>query len=331
MIRLALLLLLLPACSAPPNATEDASISVEDGGAIGDLTRSLPEAAIDAGHARPDLTPDLSTRDLATADLATRDLATPDLATPDLATPDLATPDLASPDLATGTGNIELKVTIRADQVDLAMQQFALDKAAAERRWIYFYDTKPLALYPAGLILRARKVKGGSDDSTVKLRPLEPGGVAPKWLVVPGWKCEIDKVGPIATSSCSLSVDQVAGEIDDVAAGKRTIDKLYSNEQEQLIAEHAKMQPDWKALAVLGPTDAWVWKLTPMGFPQGVAAERWELPGGKTLLELSTRVPLAEGKAVEAQLKALLQGKGLDTTSDQETKTTAALEFWAAK
>jgi hypothetical protein len=44
----------------------------------------------------------------------------------------------------------------------------------AEHREIFFFDTPQLNLFEAGLVLRARIVQDGADDSTVKLRPVVP-------------------------------------------------------------------------------------------------------------------------------------------------------------
>ena len=40
-------------------------------------------------------------------------------------------------------------------------------------RLIYFYDTPDLDLFNAGVVMRARLVKGDADNSTVKFRPVE--------------------------------------------------------------------------------------------------------------------------------------------------------------
>jgi hypothetical protein len=38
-----------------------------------------------------------------------------------------------------------------------------------------FFDTPDLALNKAGVVVRARRVQGRSDDTVVKLRPIVPG------------------------------------------------------------------------------------------------------------------------------------------------------------
>jgi hypothetical protein len=235
------------------------------------------------------------------------------------------TPALKSP----GVENAEIKVTVRADQIGLAMSRFALDKKHAERRWVTFYDTRALDLFSIGVILRTRKVQDGKDDSTAKLRPIDPSKVAPSWFGKSGFKCEEDWSGTTATPACSFSDDQDKGEIDDVAAGKRGIDKLYSADQERFIATYATRAPDYAHLAVLGPVDAWVWSSRPADYSEKLTSERWELPDGSAILELSIRVPLATATAAQRTFLSYLAGKGLDTSSREDSKTRAALEYFS--
>jgi hypothetical protein len=226
---------------------------------------------------------------------------------------------------------VELKVTVRADQVSAVSRRFRLYKPQAERRAITFYDTAELALYAQGVILRARDILGDEDDSTVKLRPVEIADVDPSWLSTDGFKCEIDRVGDRSVSSCSLTVRQDEGEIAEVAGGERAIDKLFSDEQEQFLAS-LSLVPAWRELAPMGPTDAWVWKVKPRGFPAGFTAERWELPDGRVFLELSTKTTASDDAAIEAAQQAFhdyLESQGFAVDAAQETKTQAVLEFYA--
>lgn len=231
---------------------------------------------------------------------------------------------------ADGSGSgVEIKVTIRADQVASAKKKFGLTNASATARQVWFYDTRTLQLFDAGLILRARKVTDGADDSTVKRRPLDPGDVDRDWFDVSGFKCEEDRVGTRAVPSCSLTVPQDRGEIGDVAAGKRTIDKLFSADQEAFLDE-APAALDWTKLKALGPTDAKVWKVTVSGFTWPITGEQWTLPDGKVLLELSIKTTRTKAADAQKKFAALLAKKSLDASDTQETKTRVALEYFAA-
>ncbi len=232
--------------------------------------------------------------------------------------------DSASP------GNVELKVTLASAQIAKARSLLKLTEGKAERREVTFYDTKALALSGAGLVLRSRKVIDGPDDSTVKLRPLEASTVASSWFKVAGFKCEEDWTPSKAVASCSLTVGQDQGEIDDVRNGKRAVDKLFSGDQEAF-ASTAKVAVQWSGLAVLGPTAAMVWKVKVKGFEASWTVEQWTLPDGQTLLEVSTRVAKGSAPKTATALTAWLSKRGLDATAAQETKTQAALAWFAAR
>ena len=55
---------------------------------------------------------------------------------------------------------VEIKVTIRGDQELKGIRALELNEDSAEVRVIYFYDTPSLDLFNAGVVLRARLVKG---------------------------------------------------------------------------------------------------------------------------------------------------------------------------
>jgi hypothetical protein len=73
---------------------------------------------------------------------------------------------------------VEIKVTIGSDQELRAERTMEVDENKADVRLLYFYDTRDLDLFKSGVVLRARLVKGGADDSTVKIRPVEAADVA---------------------------------------------------------------------------------------------------------------------------------------------------------
>jgi hypothetical protein len=223
---------------------------------------------------------------------------------------------------------VELKVTIDPAMIRRARSRLALRNDRSESRDIWFYDTSALALFDAGVVLRARKIIGDDDDSTVKLRPLERDDIDPRWLAVDGMKCEIDRLVDRETPSCSLTVAQDAGEIDDVADGQRDIDKLFSPEQEELLAEHGPAVP-WSELSPLGPIPARVWTLRTSALPAKLGAELWYLPDGNQVLELSLKVPVDDGDDAMDALLALCDDLDLPLATDQETKTRRALELLA--
>jgi hypothetical protein len=227
-----------------------------------------------------------------------------------------------------GTQGLELKVTVAEQMERAAADAFELDPKKGERRHIFFFDTKTLALFKQGVVLRAREVKGNEDDSTVKIRPVDPKKVADKWGRLPGFKMEADGVGDRLIRSASLSVEQDDGEIRAVAQKLRSIKKLFSDEQESFLAEMSHLSVGFEALEVLGPVDALRWKVKHRGLPYPITAERWTLPDRDDLLEVSIKVPTAQAAAASAAFDRFLKELKLKPQGGQETKTRKALEFF---
>ncbi len=75
----------------------------------------------------------------------------------------------------------------------------------------------------------------------------------------------------------------------------------------------------------LGPVAAEVWKVDRRGFAGTITAERWRLPDGATLLELSTKTSRAAADATTRDFLAYLASRGIRSATAQETKTRAAL------
>lgn len=227
-----------------------------------------------------------------------------------------------------GTQAVELKVTVSEQMERVAADAFELIPEKGERRRIFFFDTHVLTLFKGGLVLRAREVKGGRDDSTVKIRPVDPKKVGDKWSRLPGFKIEADGVGNRMIRSASLSVEQDGGEITAVEQKLRSIKKLFSDEQESFFAEMTPVPVDFDALNVLGPVDALRWKVEHGGLPYPITAEEWTLPDGRDLLELSIKVPTAQAAAASAAFDSFLKRLRLTPQGGQETKTRIALEFF---
>ena len=228
-----------------------------------------------------------------------------------------------------GAQGVELKVTVADKKERAAAEAFDLDPRKGERRRIFFFDTSARNHFEGGLVLRAREVKGGRDDSTVKIRPVDPKKVAGKWSRLAGFKIEADGVGSRMIRSASLSVEQSGSEVKAVEQNLRSIKKLFSDEQESFLAEMSRGAVDFDALKVFGPVSALRWKVEHDGLPYPITAEEWTLPDGRDLLEVSIKVPTAQAAAASAAFDSFLKGLHLKPQGGQETKTRIALEFFA--
>ena len=231
-------------------------------------------------------------------------------------------------DATAGTDAVELKVTVAEKKERAAAEAFNLNPHDGERRHIFFYDTSGLELFGQGVVLRARQVKGGKDDSTVKIRPVDPQRITSKWHRLEGFKLEADGVGDRMIRSASLSIERGGDEIKAVAQRIRHVRKLFTEKQEAFLADLSPTAIDFEQLAILGPVDALRWKVNHPALPHAITAEQWILPDGRDLLEVSIKVPTAQAPAASAAFDAFLKGLHLKPQGGQETKTRVALEFF---
>lgn len=228
-----------------------------------------------------------------------------------------------------GMDAVEIKVTVRPDQELRAERAMQVNEDTADVRLIYFYDTPDLDLFNAGIALRARLVKGDDDDSTVKFRSDKVASVAPHWARDKGFKLEADWVGDRAVFSLSLKRQQHSDEIDEVAKGKRGIDKLFSGDQERFWREFYDGPLDFGQLCVMGPIRVLRWKLKHKGFPYELTVEEWRLPDGDDLVEVSIKVSPEQAHQAREEFDRHLGDLGLDPKGAQETKTRTALQYFA--
>ena len=232
-------------------------------------------------------------------------------------------------DETAATSAVETKVTVRADQEAKAVRMFGLDRSNAESREIYFFDTPQLACLKNGVVLRARMIENGADDSTAKIRPVDPDRIAPQWKGLEGFKLEADVAGAKVVRSASLTALQRRGEIKAVAAGRRALKKLFSQDQERFLQDNAPARVPFDSLLVLGPVSVLRWKCRHDGMRSELTAEEWHLPDGTDLLELSIKADHKDAFRSRDEFVAFLARVGLDHTGAQEAKTRVVLEFFA--
>src|SRR3954452_24914291 len=79
--------------------------------------------------------------------------------------------------LIRGANSVELKLTVPVSAHRATVQGLPIDPVEAQPRQVYFFDTPDLALYRAGVVVRARRTQGGKGDTVVKLRPVEPADI----------------------------------------------------------------------------------------------------------------------------------------------------------
>ncbi|HLF59809.1 MAG TPA: adenylate cyclase [Acidimicrobiia bacterium] len=225
--------------------------------------------------------------------------------------------------------SVELKLTVPDSGRRSAIAALDVDPLDAHIRQVFFFDTVDLTLNKAGVVVRARRIQGRDGDSTVKLRPVVPDDLPPELRKSPDFGVEVDALP--GGYVCSGSMKGVAKSLDvrEVAAGKRPIRKLFTKQQRAFFADHAPEGLELDDLKVLGPINVFKLKFAPRDFNRSMVAELWNYPDGSRILELSTKCMPNEAFQVAAEARAFLTGHGIDLSAEQQTKTAAALEFFA--
>jgi len=113
--------------------------------------------------------------------------------------------------------------------------------------------------------------------------------------------------------------------------GERRISKLFSPDQRAFYATHAPAGLDLDDLSILGPLNVLKLKFVPKDFARRLVVELWLYPDGSRILELSTKCPPDQALHVAAESRAYLSERGIDLSGEQATKTSTALNFFAAE
>jgi hypothetical protein len=193
-------------------------------------------------------------------------------------------------------GTVEMKITARArdkDEVREALERADIEPEVPE---VYFFGTTDLTLFEAGIVLRARLVHDGADDSTVKLRPVDPKTLSQRWKSDPKLELEVDAVGDEYVTSAKLGADQ-----------------------------------DRDRLRPLGPVHVHKWEVERKELDNEVTVEEWVLPDRSDLVELSIKVDPNEAVEANERFVDFLRSRGFDKEGEQQTKTRAALEYFTGR
>jgi hypothetical protein len=245
--------------------------------------------------------------------------------------------------LIAAAGNIEIKFVVKETQVEKATEALGLDKATAEKRTVYFFDTKDLSLFKqagTSLILRSRMTKGKSKgETTVKLRAKGTLEIEDEWKQEArkgeklDFKIEKDQVvtKPIV-ESYSLNDKEEAQAIEEAVEGKQTVKKIFSANQEDLIEAKAGANFDWDRLKALGPVNVMKWEFAVPTIPAlHLVAERWDFGDHPPTLEVSTKADEAVAKERTEKLVDFMHDRGLVQDRHPETKTKEVLEYFTSR
>jgi hypothetical protein len=232
-------------------------------------------------------------------------------------------------ELAKGADSIELKLTVPESHHRGTIAALGMDPLDAQIRQVYFFDTPELTLNKAGVVARARRIQGKASDSVIKLRPVVPAELPEEHRASRNMVVEVDAMPGGFVCSATLKGKLGPTQVRTTILGGKPLRKLFSKEQRSFFAANAPEGISLDDLAILGPIFVLKGKWTDEDFGRAVVGELWLYPDGSRILELSTKCAPAEIMQVAAEARAFLTGKGIDLSGEQQTKTKAALEFFA--
>ncbi len=231
--------------------------------------------------------------------------------------------------LLAGADSVELKLTVPDEHHRSTALSLGMDVLDGQIRQVTFFDTPDLDLDAHGLVVRARRVQGGSGDSVIKLRPVEPAHLPDNLRKKSYFGVEVDAMPGGFVASGSMKAEADNARIQDVLLGRRPIRKLFTRAQREFYAAHAPAGLELDALAILGPINIVKLKFRHPDFDRRLVAELWLYPDGGRCLELSTKCAPSDAFTVAAEAKAFLGGQGVDLSAPQQTKTKTALQYFA--
>lgn len=229
------------------------------------------------------------------------------------------------------SNSVELKLSVPLSGHRATIKGIGLDPVEAQPRQAYFFDTPDLALNRAGVVVRVRRIQGGTADTVIKLRPVDPATLDPDIRRSAAFKVEVDVMPGGFVCSASFKGLCSGQEVLDVSDGTLALRKIFSKEQRAFYDAHAPAGITMDKLTILGPTFLLKARHQPKNFDRRITVELWLYPDGTSILEVSTKCLPDEALKVAADFKAFLAGRGIALGAEQAPKTKTSLDFFSAK
>jgi hypothetical protein len=226
--------------------------------------------------------------------------------------------------------SVELKATVAHAERRMAVARLGIDPMKAQLRQVSFFDTPDLQLFDRGVVVRLRRIQGGSGDAVVKLRPVAPGVIETDLREAEGFGVEIDAMPGGFVCSARLRAEVSDKVLRHVTRRGAPLRRALTRAQREFYADNAPAGVDLDDLVMLGPVTVLKARFTPDGSTRRMVAELWLYPDAPQILELSVKAAPEEALDVAAQTRAVLAAHDVDLDAPQQAKTRTALEYFAS-
>jgi hypothetical protein len=215
---------------------------------------------------------------------------------------------------------VEVKLLLLPAEAPATIASLKLKKETTGQ--VYFFDTDALDLLSKGVIVRVRQ--GADNDLTIKVRPPADKKFRDPSHGHEDFKCENDFTGGEVIPSYSIRKKYAALQVPNAG---HDIFSLLSDGQKKLIRE-TQVSIDWSRVRRIASIKSTEWDTRAQLPFDKLTVEFWEWPAG-AILELSTKVGPDKGPTTYAELRRLVNTKGLSLSASQSLKTSMVLKSLA--
>jgi hypothetical protein len=221
-----------------------------------------------------------------------------------------------------------LKLVVPEVERDRLLSALNADRQDARSRQLYLFDSSDLTLARNGLVVRARRIRGSTDDCTVKLRHPYPVALPPKMRRSRNLNLEMDVLRRSSIWSAALTCPVGPSIVRAVVAGRRPVWALLSADQQTFFRRFAGRDVQVHMLSAHGPIEITRTPARVAHLPTKLMIECWTYPDGSRLLELTTKCKPAHATRVAAGIGRFLVDRGIDVTAQQKTKTERSVDYF---
>ena len=187
---------------------------------------------------------------------------------------------------------------------------------------VWLFDDAALTLFERGVRIRLR-TKGKHAQLTVKVANQDCARIDPKMVPPKIGKCEFDVHGASMAGAVSLSRNLSDKEWKDLAAGRVAPADMLSAVQIAYLRDIAKVWPLPEKLRPLGPKQSRAYVMPDKSYEIDVS----KLPTGELYVEMSHRVPAADGLRAKDAADAMLKRAGVAACEDQSAQAINKLKL----
>jgi hypothetical protein len=216
---------------------------------------------------------------------------------------------------ARAAARVELKFPISPSNVS----RLVGNKSPSIQGEIYFLDTPDYDYFHRGIILRVRLFKNKkTGDITAKLRPFNIEGFRQSSKKEENIRLEFDRMFSKILGSASICESLDSKKFKEALESEEEgFKSIFTREQREFLAEHAKKSIKWKQLHAFGPIRLAAWEIDKI---DGLILETWSLGRNFKIAELSVKTSAGRAKSIRSNCLAFMRNLRVKPLKNAEMK-----------